>query len=74
MTFKAHAAELIVDGPLPGCVRVTVEDDSPLGFTGAFLDCGNIVSGLFLEERINNLFVGAEFKKRNTETGNDEND
>ena len=74
VTLKAYAAELVVDGPLPGCVWMAVEDNSPFGFTGTLFDCSNVVAGLFLEERINNLFVGSELKQSKTETDNDKND
>lgn len=45
VSFVNRAAEFVVDGPVPRCVGVTVEENSRLDFAGAFLDSSNVVSG-----------------------------
>ena len=59
MALKSNAAELVVDGPFPCCIGVTVEDDAALDFARALLDGSHIVTDLFGEEEIDELFVCA---------------
>ena len=65
VTFKADTAESIVYGPFPGCIGVTVEDDSSLNFTLTLFDSRNVMAGLFLEKRVKKLFINTELNKNN---------
>lgn len=55
MALKADAAELVVDGPFPCCIGVTVEDDAALDFARALLDSGDIVTDLLGKRKSTSL-------------------
>ena len=60
--IKTHAAEHIVYRPFPCRVRVTVKEDTAFHFTFAALDGGNVMTGLFLKEKINEFLIKTELK------------
>ena len=62
-----RAAELVVDGPVPRRVGVTVEEDARLHFARALLDGGDIVSRLFGEEEIECLLIQHELADHDQE-------
>lgn len=69
--FVNLTAELIVDGPVPRCVGVTVEKYATFDFARAFLDCGNVRARLFGEQEVESLFVKTELHYHYVETEND---
>ena len=64
VALKADSAELVVYGPLPRSVGVSVEDNAAFRFTAALFESGDIVSGFFGEQLIHALFVESELDKR----------
>ena len=62
-----RAAELVVDGPVPRRVGVTVEENARLHFARALLDGGDIVSRLFREEEIECLLIEHELADHDQE-------
>lgn len=74
MRFIDCAAELAVDGPVPRCVGVTVEENSAFDFAGAFLDGGDVGAFLFGEEEVNEFLVKTELQDHGKETECKKND
>ena len=68
------AAPLVVDGPVPRRIGVTVEEDACIDFAFALLDGGDIVSCLFGEYEVDHLFVEPELQNHDCEPERDEND
>ena len=73
MTLKADTAELIVYGPLPGSVRMAVEEYAALDLALAALDCGDVMAGLFREAAVNKLLIQTELHKDDEQSDNDKN-
>ena len=65
VALKTDAAELVVDRPLPGGIRMAVKDDAALDFALRLLDGGHVVARLLGEQRIHHLNIGTELHQRN---------
>jgi hypothetical protein len=74
MNIKANVFKLVLEGPFPCSIRMTVKDDSALNLACGLFEAGGIVTGLFGKELINNLFVKTELKHTNKKTESDKSD
>ena len=74
MNVEAEICKLILEGPFPGTVGVTVEDDTAFYFTCRLFEAVNIMTCLFCEKLINCLFVKTELKNADNKSDSNKED